>query len=277
MDEMPDRRPGAGDPRRGPMIVCGIDPGIVNMSFWVGSLDLERRVVSTLIMDKGPIGQTVAVGGEKCKRQSVQAASADAAMRIADECVSNGVECVVVETAPQWNTPIRISAATLYGVLRGRGIGNVRFSSPTTKSSAMISFAGQLGIELEKPPDGVDKLDKRSSAKIRLINKRNAIEIVDALLKRSADAVGIERFGSDPNKRDDMADALLLGCGAGMALDKEQSAELKRAVRAQKKIVSDAAKAKIAERRRLRSIAVHRDDMVVSDPPRPDDDKIKKI
>ena len=270
MDGMPDHRPDVDDGQRRPMIVCGIDPGIVNMSFWVGSIDLEREIVSTLIMDKGPIGQTATMVGEKkCKRQSVQAASADTAMRIADECISKGVECVVVETAPQWNTPIRISAATLYGVLRGKGIGNVRFSSPTTKSSAMISFARRLGIELVKPTDGVDKLDKRSSAKIRLINKRNAIEIVDALLKRSGDSVGIERFESDPSKQDDMADALLLGCGAGMAFDRELLVESKRAVRAQKKLASDAAKTRVAERRRLRSIS--------NLPHRPDGDEVKKI
>jgi hypothetical protein len=221
----------AADAPSSPISVCGIDPGIVNMSFWIGSYDPQTDLVATAVLDKRSIG------GALEKKQSVQAATAQSAMEIADACAARGIAHAVVETAPQWNVPIRISAATLYGVLRGRGIGGVRFSSPTTKAGAVRRFAERMGMvaALERPPDGVDKLDKRASAKIRLINKRNAVAVVDALLKRSGDEVGSRAFASDPGKQDDMADALLLGCGLAMALQKEQVVAATRIARAEKK------------------------------------------
>jgi hypothetical protein len=201
------------------------------MSVWVGSYDPETRTVKTAIFSKGELGCVMteregdaADGKPVGKKRSVQEASADTAMGIADACEKHKVDAVVVETAPQWNVPIRLSAAATYGVLRGRGVVDVRYSSPSTKAKAIEFFAEQLGIsgELERPPAGTDKTDKRSSAKVRLINKRNAVMVVDKLLAFSGDAVGLAAFAANASKKDDMADALLLACGTAFSVQKER-------------------------------------------------------
>lgn len=222
------------------ILVCGVDPGITNMSFWVGSYDPNTFKVHTLRLDKCIVGDVTSsspndnqtgVRENKKKQHSVQSLSADSAMAFADMCVERNVDVVVVETAPQWNMPIRLSAATIYGVFRGRGVGNVKFSSPSTKAKAINFFAERLGIlgELERPPEDVgDKLDKKVSSKIRLMNKRNAIKVVRRLLEYSEDAIGLESFSTNAKKQDDMADALLLGCGAAFDVQKARNVTSKK-------------------------------------------------
>lgn len=115
-----------------------------------------------------------------------------------------------------------MSAAAVYGVFKGKGLDNVKFSAPSTKAKAIRTFAERLGLsdQLEKPPEGVDKLDKKTSAKIRLMNKRNAVRVVEKLLTESNDIEGVKAFASK-EKKDDMADALLLACGMAMCLHTE--------------------------------------------------------
>ena len=222
---------------RDSILVCGVDPGITNMSFWVGSYDPNTFKVRTLRLDKCIAGDVPSSSPNDNnnqtgkKQHSVQSLSADSAMAFADMCAERNVDVVVVETAPQWNMPIRLSAATIYGVFRGRGVRNVKFSSPSTKAKAINFFAERLGIsdDLERPSDGVgDKLDKKVSSKIRLMNKRNAIRVVHRLLEYSDDAVGMESFSTNAKKQDDMADALMLGCGAAFDVQKARDAESKK-------------------------------------------------
>lgn len=207
------------------IVVCGIDPGIANMSAWIGSYDPETAKIQTMLLIKCPIGQQ---NGDKPHKQSVQAASADSIMPIAKSCVKEGVDAVVVETAPQWNVPIRLSAATIYGVLRGNGVDFVKFSSPSTKAKAIEFFADKLKMSgvLKKAPDGIDKKDKKTSAKVRLINKRNAVMIAEELLRYSEDTVGLTAFGSE-SKKDDMADAIMLGCGIAFGVQKQREKVLR--------------------------------------------------
>jgi hypothetical protein len=225
--------------------VCGIDPGLVNMSTWVGSYFPETHSIKTKVLAKCPCGGPLEPaekeeeeddGKSAAKKQSVQASSADSAVGIANMCIVENVDAVVVETAPQWNVPIRLSAATIYGVLRGKGVPNVKFSSACTKAKAIEFFADQLGIEdqLEKHPEGVDKRDKKISAKIRLINKRNSVKVAAKLLEHSADAVGLKAFRSDLKKQDDMADAILLGCGTAFGVQKQRDKDARAAARALK-------------------------------------------
>lgn len=210
--------------------VCGIDPGTVNMSTWVGSYFPDSHKIKTAILSKCACGAPLQPTDEEKedpgdpKKQSVQASSADSALEIAEACIREHVEAVVVETAPQWNVPIRLSAATIYGVLRGRGVPNIKFSSSSTKAKAIEFFADSLGIkdQLEKHPEGVDKRDKKVSAKIRLINKRNSVKVAAKLLESSEDEVGLKVFKSDPKKQDDMADAILLACGTAFGVQKQR-------------------------------------------------------
>lgn len=211
-----------------PIRVCGVDPGLVNMAVWIGDYFPETHKVKTIMLTKSALGDGIDEGEDDekpkgKKKQSVQEGSAKSAIVVADACLRERVSSVVVETAPQWNVPIRISAATTYGVLRGKGVSGVRYSAPTTKAKAISLLAEELGIssDLEKPADGADKLDKRTSAKIRLMNKRNAVRVVEKLLKHSDDELGTSAFNGDPTKRDDMADAILLACGTALIIQKE--------------------------------------------------------
>jgi hypothetical protein len=194
---------------------CGVDPGLVNMAAWVGTYNPETFLVTTALLCKNEI---------IAEKKSVQAGAAAAAMSVADACLQNKVEAVCVETAPQWNVPIRLAAAAIFGVFVGRGLAGVRYSCPSTKSKAVLSLAEHMGMvpDLEQAPKDVNKLDKKVSAKIRLINKRNAVKVARQLLTASKDEVGLKAFDSDPKKQDDMADALLLGCGVAMSLHAER-------------------------------------------------------
>jgi hypothetical protein len=221
--------------------VCGIDPGTVNMSVWVGTYFPGTRKITTAILSKCACGAPMDDAEREdyeppAKKQSVQSSSADSAIEIADLCTREKVDAVVVEKAPQWNVPIRLSAATIYGVLRGKNIPNIKFSSASTKAKAIEFFAEELGMsdQLEKHPEGVDKRDKKVSAKIRLINKRNSVRVAAKLLEHSADEVGLKAFGSDPKKQDDMADAILLGCGTAFGFQKQRDKEVRAAARALK-------------------------------------------
>lgn len=209
--------------------VAAIDPGTTNIAAWVGTYDPDNSKVETLTMFSGVPPECGDDMDKMTKKPSVQAISAECAMYVADICRGCGTDAVVVETAPQWNTPARLSAATVFGVMKGKGLDNVKFSAPTTKAKAISAFAEKLGMndQLEKPPEGADKLDKKTSAKIRLMNKRNAVRVVERLLEESADIEGKKAFNSK-EKRDDMADSLLLACGLAMSIHSERLKQSKK-------------------------------------------------
>jgi len=215
------------------LVVSAVDPGTTNIAAWVGKFDQDGGKVCTLAMMHGIPEDKATDSKGKPKKKAVYAITADCTELVADICERSNVSHVIVETAPQWNTPARISAAAAYGVFRGRKLP-VSFSSPTTKAKAMLMFAEKLGItsQLETVPPEWDRKDKTVSAKVRLINKRNAVRVVDALLKSSGDTKGMEAFNTNTQKHD-MADALLLACGGVM-----------KKVRAVRKPKSDAPKRK---------------------------------
>lgn len=67
------------------------------------------------------------------------------------------------------------------GLLRGREC-QTSSSVPRPQRPKQLYFeffAESLGLQdqLEKQPEGVDKRDKKVSAKMRLINKRNSVKV----------------------------------------------------------------------------------------------------
>lgn len=211
-------------------VVSAVDPGTTNFAAWVGKFDEEAGRVNTLYMMHGmPADQTE---GKPKKKKAVYEITADCAELVADMCERTNAEHIIVETAAQWNTPARISAAAAYGVFRGRKLP-VSFSGSNTKSKAMLMFAEKLGIteQLETVPEEWNRKDKTVASKIRLMNKRNAVKVVDALLHKSEDTAGLSTFQLGAQKHD-MADALLLACGGVMA--KKKKARAARKPRAKK-------------------------------------------
>lgn len=200
--------------------VSAIDPGTTNIAAWVGDYLRDVGKVRTIAMIHGmPQGDA----DKPKKKKAVYELTADCVEMVADICARSNVSNVVVETAPVWNTPARISAASAYGVFRGRKLP-VGFSGPTTKAKAMMAFAEKLGItdQLEKIPEEWDRMDKKTSAKARLINKRNSQRVVEALLRFSEDSEGVKAFHAS-EKKDDMADAVLLACGGVMTVSKQKA------------------------------------------------------
>ena len=197
-------------------VVAAVDPGTTNFAAWVGKFDQDAGRVSTVAMLHGVPQDETADDKGKTKKKAVYAITADCTEMVADICERSKVANIIVETAPQWNVPVRISAATAYGVFRGRKLP-VTFSGPTTKSKAMMMFAEKLGIvpQLEKIPPEWNRMDKTVSSKVRLINTRNAGRVVEVLLQRSNDTAGLDAFKSSAQKHD-MADSLLLACGGVM-------------------------------------------------------------
>lgn len=191
-------------------MICGIDPGRANLGVWIGAFDPNTGKTSTVFLSNQDIDQ---FNGKK--KKSVHESMADAMTDVCRLCIENHVSMSIVETQPQWNTPMRLAGATAYGVLRGCGVPSVKFSSSSTKEKAIRTLAEKMGILdlLETPPTDVDKLDKKTSAKIRLMNKRNACRVAAKLFEFSADTVGQAAYASQGAKLDDMADAVLLACG----------------------------------------------------------------
>lgn len=242
--------------------VAAIDPGTTNIAWWVGECNLKEAKVRTMEMVRGcedtssatasapaAMAKANTSSSKTCKPKSkepVYAISARAAMLAADACISNGVKLAVVETAPQWNTPARISAATVYGVLRGRGVPAV-FSGPNTKSKAMQYFADRMGVKLQQVPEELSRKVKGEAEKIRRINKYNSKIVVEALVERSTDVKGKEALERCKPKTDDVSDAMLLACGGLIRTTEEQeksSAKLERLnKRIEKKRLSEEKKA----------------------------------
>jgi hypothetical protein len=60
------------------------------------------------------------------------------------------------------------------------------------------------------------------------------VKVVRKLLDFSADEQGKKAFESDTSKQDDMADALLLGCGTAFGVQKEKEKQARKLARASK-------------------------------------------
>jgi hypothetical protein len=223
--------------------VAAVDPGTKNGAAWVGSYCPETGKVRTYAMMLGSPEESTETVQKKTKKPAYTIAS-EIAMWVADKCEENDVTDALVETAPRWNIETRICAAATYGVLVGRRIKNVKYSSPTTKHSAVAKFAEVLGIQadIEEIPSTLNRLDKKDSSKARLINKRNAVRVVKKLLEFSEDVEGLKVLESN-KKLDDLSDALLLACGMAMKLEpkpkKAKPTPGVRRVRRIKKTVSD--------------------------------------
>jgi hypothetical protein len=189
--------------------VAALDPGIKNIGGWIGTLDLERCEVKTLYGMRGDD-----TSDSKKHKRPVYEISADVALKMIGMMMEleTQPDQVIVETAQQWNVPARISAAAIYGTLTGSGIP-ARFSSGSTKASAMAYFAERLGLDLERVPEGTDRKDKKQAEVARRINKRNSVMVVTALMEHSHDELGRALLEKFKDKKDDVADAVLLACG----------------------------------------------------------------
>jgi len=206
--------------------IGAVDPGTTNIAAWIGTYDTSDETVKTLYMLHGSKeeGSALQGGPKKKTKVPVYELTANCVLRVADKCAECSTSQMIVETAPQWNTPARISAAAAYGVLRGRGIA-AKFSGPSSKAGAIKHFAEILGAsaQLEQIPEEWDRMDKKTSSKVRLINKRNAVKVVRALMEKSGDSRGLEELAKSPEKQDDMADSLLLACSAALCLNKKKT------------------------------------------------------
>lgn len=206
--------------------VAAVDPGTVNGAAWIGTYDpIEQKVhtdelvLGNPLVPTGDDGACGSASGSSKKKQAAYSVASELAVWVADKCKEHDVKDVLVETAPQWNIAARICAASTYGVLVGKGIPNVRFSGPKTKHSAIEKFAEHLGItsDLETPSDSLDKTNKKDSAKVRLMNKRNAVRVVKKLLEHSADEKGLAVLAEN-KKLDDLSDSILLACGMAIKM-----------------------------------------------------------
>jgi hypothetical protein len=197
-----------------PIAVAAVDPGITNAAAWIGTYDPDTGKVLTrhVILGAVPCPEPPP---KKKKKPAVYETAADLGLWMAPKCRDLCTRAIVVETAPRWNSAARISAAATYGALRGAGLPNVRFSGPGTKARAMEHYSGLLKLELERAPAELDKSDKKDSAKVRLVNKRNAVRVAQRVLEHSGDGVGARAMAAC-KKKDDVADALLLACGIAM-------------------------------------------------------------
>lgn len=213
--------------------VAAMDPGTTNIATWIGVCDPAQGTVRTISMTRrgeqdftteGARGTHSAKDAshdktkkEKCKckhkgKMPVYAISAEAALQSAQACLENKVTSVVVETAPQWNMAARISAATIYGVFRGRGLP-VQFSSSVTKARAMRGLADKWHVTLTPVPDTLDRKNKGDAEKIRRINKQNSKAVAKAAIEASKDEEGLRVLELYRDKQDDVCDAMLLACG----------------------------------------------------------------
>jgi hypothetical protein len=80
----------------------------------------------------------------------------------------------------------------------------------------MQKIAELLQVELEEVDSDLDRKKKGDAEKIRRMNKRNAIKVAQAAFDRAKDAVGLEAMEKYRDKKDDVADAMLLAFGSAM-------------------------------------------------------------
>lgn len=213
--------------------IGAVDPGKVNPAVWMGILDIETGKITT---DWGAAGTDITsdIAGAKEKPTICEVGTRIGELMV-DKCTELGItdlEGVVVETPATFtgkgcfvNVGAAVGAGATYGYLCGHGMTNVRMSHSRTKSRAMEYFAARMQIELETHETGITK------AKARLVNKRNAKRVVDELLRYSGDAKGTDLLQRHKDKKDDLADAILLACGLGLDLRKPKTRTKKAAIK----------------------------------------------
>lgn len=202
------------------MLVSAIDPGTVNGAAWIGRYDRTQATVTTLAVRLGISGLPVA-GGAVVRRAGAKMPAYESAAALAvwacDQCAAHGVERMMIETAPIFNTTARICAAASYGVAIGSGVRKVCYSSSHSKKRAILAFAEATGLAetLEQQEADIDRADKRQAERARKVNKRNAVTVVRAMLTKSNDAAGLAALEAAA-KKDDIADAILLACALAL-------------------------------------------------------------
>jgi len=220
--------------------VSAVDPGHVNPAAWIGTLHFDTNKIET---DWGVAGADITDVAAETRASSLKGSKggpticevgAQVGQLIVSKCEEMGIddlEGIVVETPSTFNgkgafvnVGAAVGAGATYGYLCGHGVRNVRMSHSRTKSKAMEYFAEHLGITLEQHVPGTDKAAK---AKNRLINKRNAKKVITELLKFSDDAKGAALLERHHDKKDDIADAILLACGLGLDMQPKRRVSVK--------------------------------------------------
>jgi len=165
------------------------DPGSKNFAVWSGTVsDNDEPLTSHLSKYE--------------LRKPVYESVIDLILSTPWMCEPTCIKEAVIETQAPRNTPARIAATAIYGVLRGKGV-NVKFSGTAAKNKTINYYASKLRLPvLEKPAKDAPK---RSVAMHR-INKKNSVMVAKAIL----DDVGIAALDANPKKMDDLADATLL-------------------------------------------------------------------
>lgn len=199
------------------MLVAAIDPGTVNGAAWIGRFDQAAGTVTTLAVRLGIAGLPLVNPDEPRRRAGSKMPAYEAAAALAvwacAQCAEHGVDSLMVETAPIFNTMARICAAASYGVAVGSGMRRVCYSSSHSKKRAILAFAEATGLtsSLEQQAADIDRKDKRQAERARQVNKRNAVTVVRAMLAKSNDQAGLAALDAAA-KKDDISDAILLAC-----------------------------------------------------------------
>ncbi|MDR3540505.1 MAG: hypothetical protein P4L69_05985 [Desulfosporosinus sp.] len=198
--------------------VAAVDPGKVNPAVWIGTVDFSVNKIKT---EWGGAGADIIETDATISENAVHMGQL-----IASRHDDDPIKAVAVETPSTFNGKgafVNVSAAVgagvTYGYLRGCGIPNVCMSNYRTKGRAIEHFAEVLDVTLKPHLPGSDKATR---AKNRLINKHNAKGVIIELLKFSEDTVGSELLERHREKKDDIADAILLACGLALEQKKKK-------------------------------------------------------
>jgi hypothetical protein len=193
-------------------LVAAFDPGLTNLGVWSG-FSKGTGLPQTQYIDKINI---------KLSNRSIAEAAVDAILELPWlYMVSNAV----VETQEVKNTPGRIVATAIYGALRGKGI-KTTFSGSYMKNDVIDLIAEKYSIPLEEKPSRVDVPFRcKRMSMMHAINKRNSKRVVDAILHANGDVANLAKLANARDirgrkKSDDMCDAMLLGIGKIMELQK---------------------------------------------------------
>lgn len=179
------------------MSVLGIDPGKTNLGVWLGDVPLDGQPQTT-VLDKLDIGD-----GPLYK---------SAIDKLSEQPWLGQVKYAVVESQEPRNMPARVVATAIYGFLRGLKI-ETEFSSSRLKNDAIAMLSTKYKIPIKGKPTKEEEPDaKKRSRLMHRINKENSKAVVLELLKDIGDSETARKIAAVA-KKDDMADAMLLGIG----------------------------------------------------------------
>ena len=197
------------------------DPGLTNMAVWAGTVDKEGMPLTRYLEKFDVVSKIDEDGNKKKTTTPVYEGVADMILDTPWMINKERIKGVVVETQQQGNTPARIAATTIYGVMRGLGI-DVQFSGATMKNKAMEHLSKKLKIELKEKPKRLpketdEKEKKRRRAMMHKINKDNSKAIVQKIMDAMAESkIMSDAFEKAGKKKDDLSDAILLGIGLAL-------------------------------------------------------------